>query len=131
MKVRFDFKEGTHLECALHDTLLEFNGDLADCMVTVGANADITFKPCQLSSPAQKALEHEQPAVEIDLPEFLRLLCGMVQIVDGHVHVRRPGADRKTIFDIRVVDSSFALIDTDDQRLLQAFQSRLRGERRT
>ena len=55
MKVRFDFTEGTNLERALHDTLLEFNGDLADCMVTVGANADIAFKPCQLSSPAQKA----------------------------------------------------------------------------
>jgi hypothetical protein len=131
MKVRIDFTESTTLECALHDTLLEFNGDFADCIVTVGAKADITFKPRQLPSPAQQALEHEQAAVEVDFPEFLRLLCGIVQIVDGHVNVRRPSADREIIIDIRVVDSSFVLIETDHQGLLQALQSRLRGERRT
>jgi hypothetical protein len=129
VKVRLDLTENTHLEWALHDTFLQFNGDLADCMITIGANADITFKPCQLPSPARKVLEQHQSAVEIDLSEFLRLLCGMVQIIDGHVHVRGPRADGKTILDIRVVDSSFALIETDDQLLLETFQSLLRGER--
>jgi len=55
MKVRYDFTGPTNLETALHDTLLEFNGDLADCVVEVAANADITFKPCQLSSQAQRS----------------------------------------------------------------------------
>jgi len=131
MKVRFDFNESANLERALHDTLLEFNGDLADCMVTVGANADITFKPCQLSSPAQKALELQQAAVEVDLPEFLRLLCGIVQIIDGHVSITRSRADPQKVLDLRVVDSSFALIETQDKKVLQAFEARLAGERRT
>jgi len=131
MKLRFDFNESTNLERALHDTLLEFNGDLADCMVTVGANADITFKPCQLSSPAQNALQCKQAAVEVDLPEFLRLLCGMVQIIDGHVSITRSRSDPQTVLDLRVVDSSFALVETEDKKVLRAFEARLGGERRT
>jgi len=131
MKVRFDFNESANLERALHDTLLEFNGDLADCMVTVGANADITFKPCQLSSPAQKALELQQAAVEVDLPEFLRLLCGIVQIIDGHVSITRSHPDPQKILDLRIVDSSFALVETQDKKILRAFEARLGGERRT
>jgi hypothetical protein len=131
MKVRFDFTEGTNLEWALHDTLLEFNGDLADCMVAVAANADITFKPCQLSSPAQKALEREQAAVEVDLPEFLRLLCGMVQIIDGHLRIMRSRSEPQTILDLRIVDSSFALVETEHRKVLQEFAARLGGQRRT
>jgi hypothetical protein len=131
MQVRFDFTEGANLERALHDTLLEFNGDLADCMVAVAANADITFKPCQLSSPAQKALEREQAAIAVDLPEFLRLLCGMVQIIDGQVSIMRSRSEPQTILDLRVVDSSFALVETEDKKVLQAFSARLGGQRRT
>jgi hypothetical protein len=131
MKVRFDFTEGVNLERALHDTLLEFNGDLADCMVAVAANADITFKPCQLSSPEQKALEREQAAIEVGLPEFLRLLCGMVQIIDGQVSIMRSRSEPQTILDLRVVDSSFALVETEDKKVLQAFAARLGGQRRT
>jgi hypothetical protein len=130
MKVRFDFTEGANLERALHDTLLEFNGDLADCVVAVAANADITFKPCQLSSPSQKALELEQAAIAVDLPEFLRLLCGMVQIIDGHVSITRSRSEPPAL-DLRVVDSSFVLVETEDKQLLQAFAARLGGQRRT
>jgi hypothetical protein len=129
MMVRYKFTEITNLEEALHDTLLEFNGDLAGCVVAVAANADITFKPCQVRSPAQKDLDDEQAAVEVDLPEFLRLLNGMVQIVDGHVTIRRSRADVTVLLDLRVVDSSFALVETDNPTILNAFQSRLTGVR--
>jgi hypothetical protein len=131
MPARYFFTSITNLEQALHDALLEFNGDLADCIVAVAANADITFKPCQISSPAQKALDDEQAAVEVDLPEFLRLLSGMVQIVDGHIRIRRSRTDGQIILDVRVVDSSLAEVETDDELLLQAFGSRFTGARRS
>jgi hypothetical protein len=131
MRVRFEFTEITNLEEALHDTLLEFNGDLANCVVAVAANADITFKPCQVTTPEQKALDDEQAATEVDLPQFLPLLSRMVQIIDGHVTIRRSRTDAGIVFDLRVVDSTFALVETDNEALLQAFQSRLTrgGER--
>jgi hypothetical protein len=129
MMVRYEFTEITNLEKALHDTLLEFNGDLADCVVAVAADADITFKPSQVRSLAQKDLDDEQAAVEVDLPEFLRLLNGMVQIVDGRVTIRRSRTDVRILFDLRVVDSSFALVETDNPSLLHAFQSHLTGVR--
>lgn len=125
MKIRYEFTENSNLEEALHDTLLEFNGDLADCAITVAANADITFKPCQISSPAQKALQDGQEAVEVDLPEFLALLCRMVQIIDGRVTIRSPHPARM-IFDLRVVDSSFALVETRNENMRNAFASRLK-----
>jgi len=128
--VRYEFTEITNLEKALHDTLLEFNGDLAGCVVAVAANADITFKPCQVRSPAQKDLDDEQVAVEVDLPEFLRLLNGMVQMVEGHVTIRRSRIDATVLLDLCVVDSSFALVETDNPAILQAFESRLTGVRR-
>jgi hypothetical protein len=130
MMARYEFTEITNLEEALHDTLLKFNGDLAECVVAVAANADITFKPCQISSSAQKALRGERVAVEVGLPEFLRLLSGMVQLIDGHVTIRRSRSDGEMIFDLRVVDSSFALIETDNLPMLHAFESRFKGARR-
>jgi hypothetical protein len=54
MLARYVFTGITSLEVALHDTLLEFNGDLANTVLAVAANADITFKPCQLSLPAKR-----------------------------------------------------------------------------
>jgi hypothetical protein len=131
MLARYVFTGTTNLEQALHDALLEFNGDLADTVVAVAANADITFKPCQISSTAQKALDEEQAAVEVDLADFLRLLCGMVQIIDGHVRIRRSRADARLILDVRVVDSTFALVETDNDGLLQAFEARLTGAERS
>ena len=131
MRVRYEFTEVTNLEEALHDTLLEFNGDLADSVVAVAANANITFKPCQLSSAAQKALDEGQAAVKLSLPEFHCLLSRIVQIVDGHMRIicSRPGA--QTILDLRVVDSSFAFLETDNQAILHAFDARLTGARRS
>src|SRR5215475_12980866 len=114
MKVRYDFTGVTNLETALHDTLLEFNGDLADCVVAVAANADITFKPCQISSRAQTALDEHQAGVEVDLSEFLKLLSCMVQMIDGHVTISRSHGGRELILDLRVLDSSFAFVETDN-----------------
>ena len=131
MKVRYDFIGHTNLETALHDTLLEFNGDLADCVVAVAANAEITFKPCQISSQAQKALDDDQAAVEVDLSEFLRLLCGMVQIIDGHMTIRRSHGGGEIILDLRILDSSFAFVETDNEALLRAFETRLTGARKS
>ena len=131
MKVRYEFVATTNLEVALHDTLLEFNRDLAACTVSIAANADITFKPCQVSSSAQVALQNRREAVEVDLPEFLRLLNGMVQIVDGHVTIRRSRMAGPMIFELRVVDSSFALVETDNQAVLRAFESRFTGAQRS
>jgi len=131
MRIRYEFTQITNLEEALHDTLLKFNGDLADCVVAVAANADITFKPCQISSPAQKAMGDEQAGVEVDLPEFLRLLSGMVQMIDSHVRIMESRAHGNVIFDLRVVDSSFALVETDNEAILQALDVRLRGVRRS
>jgi hypothetical protein len=128
VKVRYEFTDITNLKEALHDTLLEFNGDLADCKITVGANADITFKPCQVSTPAQEALR-DGAAVEVDLAEFLGLLCRMVQIIDGHVTIRGAGASAHVIFALLVVDSSCALVETGNENMRNAFASRLRGER--
>jgi hypothetical protein len=99
--------------------------------VAVAANADITFKPCQISSPAQEALDDDQAAVEVDLPEFLRLLSGMVQIVDGHIRITRSRTDGRIVLDVRVVDSSLAEVETDDELLLRAFESRFTGARRS
>jgi hypothetical protein len=129
MKVRYDFTGLTNLEAALHDTLLEFNGDLADCVVAVAANADITFKPCQISSRAQKALDDDQAAVEVDLSEFLRLLCGMVQMIDCQVTIRRSHGSGEKMLDLRVVDSSFAFVETDKEAILRAFERRFTGAR--
>jgi len=131
MIVRYEFTGVTNLEEALHDTLLEFNGDLAQSVITVAANADITFKPCQVSSLAQKALDDEHAAVEVDLPQFLQLLSDMVQIIDAHVSVRRCQTDSQNILDFRVVDSSFALVETHNAAMLQSFESRLSGARRS
>ena len=131
MKARYDFIGITNLETALHDTLLEFNGDLADCVVAVAANADITFKPCQLSSQAQKALDDNQAAVEVDLSEFLRLLSGMVQMIDGHVTIRRSHGSGEMILDLRIVDSSFALVETNNEPILRGFDTRLTGARKS
>jgi hypothetical protein len=131
MKIRYEFTEVTNLEQALHDTLLKFNGDLADCLIAVEQDADVLFKPNQVSLPAQKALEEEHAAVELDLPEFLRLLSSIVQMSDGHVTIRRSPTDHYAIFDLRVVDSSFALVETENQAILQAFESRLKGARRS
>jgi hypothetical protein len=129
MKRRYELTGITNLEQALHDTLLEFNGDLADCEVAVAAGADITFKPCQLSSPAQRALDDEQAAVEVNLPEFLRLLSGMLQMINGLVRIRRSRIDEEMILDVRVVDSSFALVETNSEAILEVFESRLTGAR--
>jgi hypothetical protein len=131
MLARYVFAGIPNLEVALHDALLEFNADLADSVVAVAANADITFKPCQKSSPAQKTLHEENAAVEVDFPDFLRLLSGMVQMIDSHVRIRRSRTDWQTILDVRVVDSSFALVETNNDALLQAFESRLTGARRS
>jgi len=128
VKVRYEFTDITNLEAALHDALLEFNADLADCEITVGANADITFKPCQVSTPAQEALR-DGGGVEVDLPEFLGLLCRMVQIIDGRVTIRSPRPAAQMIFDLRVADSSFALVETRNVNLRNAFASRLKRER--
>jgi hypothetical protein len=129
VKIRYEFTEISNLEEALHDTLLEFNGDLADCAITVAANADITFKPCQVSSPAQEALQDGHAAVEVNLQEFLSLLCRMVQIIDGHVTISGPRPLARKIFDLRVVDSSFALVETPNENMRNAFASRLKGAR--
>ena len=131
MKVRYEFTEVTNLEQALYDTLLKFNGDLADCVIAVEEDADVLFKPSQVSSPVQEALEEEHAAVEVDLCEFLRLLSSMVQMSDGHVTIRRSPTDPEIIFDLRVVDSSFALVETENHAILQAFESRLTGARRS
>src|SRR5262245_20168657 len=131
MKVRYDFTGPTNLETALHDTLLEFNGDLAGCVVAVAANADITFKPCQLVSQAQKSLDENQAGAEVDLSEFLRLLSGMVQLIDGHVTIRRSHGNRKMILDLRVLDSSFAFVETDNEQVLRGFEARLTGVRKS
>ena len=131
MKVRYEFTQVTNLEQALHDTLLKFNGDLADTLIVVEEDADVLFKPRQVSSPAQKALEKERVAVEVDFPEFLCLLSCMVQMSDGHVTIRRSATDPQVIFDLRVVDSSFALVETENHAILQAFESRLTGARRS
>jgi hypothetical protein len=130
MLARYVFTGITNLEVALHDALLEFNGDLAGSVVAVAANADITFKPHQISSPAQKSLD-KNAAVEVDFADFLRLLSGMVQMIDSHVRIRRSRTDWQTILDVRVVDSSFALVETNNEALLQAFESRLTGARRS
>ena len=129
MIVRYDFTEITNIEEALHDTLLAFSGDLAGCVIAVAANADITFKQCPVLSPTQKALQDEHAAVEMNLQEFLHLLSGMVQIIDGHVSIRRSRTQDRPIFDLRIVDSSFALVETDNQAILHAFESRLAGAR--
>ena len=129
MKVRFEFNQTTNLEAALHDTLLEFNGDLAECVVSVAKDADITFKPCQVSSPAQETLDDGR-VVEVGLPEFLQLLSHVLQLIDGHVVMRRSRTDDHVVFDLRVVDSSFALVETDHEAILQAFESRLTGARK-
>jgi hypothetical protein len=131
MKVRYEFTQVTNLEQALHDTLLKFNHDLADCLIALEEGSVILFKPRQVSSSTQKALEDEHAAVEVDLPEFLRLLSSMVQMSDGHVMIRRSTADPKIIFDLRVADSSFALVETDNHAILQAFELRLKGARRS
>jgi hypothetical protein len=131
MKVRYDFTGPTNLETALHDTLLEFNGDLADCVVAVAANADITFKPCQLSSQAQRSLDDNQADVEVDLAEFLRLLSGMVQMIDAHVTIRRSHGNREMILDLRVLDSSFAFLETNNEPILRGFDTRLTGARKS
>jgi len=128
LKVRYEFAEVTNLEVALHDALLEFNSDLADCVIAVAARSDITFKSCQISSSAQLALADEQ-AVEIDLAEFLRLLCGMVQMIDVHVTITRSRVDRYVVFDLRVVDSSFAVVETENEAILHAFEARLTATR--
>src|SRR5215813_9582111 len=127
MKVRYEFTEVTNLEEALHDTLLKFTRDLAGCLIAVEEDADVLFKPSQVSSPAQKALEEEHAAVDVDLHEFLRLLSNMVQMSDGHVTIRRSRSDSEVIFDLRVVDSSFALVETENHAILQACESRLTG----
>jgi hypothetical protein len=131
MLAHYIFTGITNLEVALHDALLEFNDELSGSVVAVAANADITFKPCHISSPAQKTLDEEDAAVEVDFADFLRLLNGMVQMSDGHVRIRRPRTNWQTILDVRVVDSSFALIETNNEALLQAFESRLIGARRS
>jgi hypothetical protein len=131
MLAHYVFTGTANLEQALHDALLEFNGDLADSVITVAANADITFKPCQISSPAQRALDDEQAAVEVDITDFLRLLSGMVQMIDCHVKIRRSPTDPQLILDVRIVDSSFALVETDNDVLLEAFESRLIGAERS
>jgi hypothetical protein len=86
-----------------------------------------SFKPCQISSAIQKALDEGQAAVDVGLPDFLGLLTGMVQMIDSHVRIRRSQVDDEMILDIRVVDSSFAMVETNCQPLLQAFASRLTG----
>jgi hypothetical protein len=129
MKIRYEFTGVTNLEVALHDTLLEANGDLAECSVAIAAGADITFKPCQVSSPAQKAVDDGRP-VEIDLSAFLCLLSRMVQMIDGDVVIRRSRTDHQVVLQLRVVDSSFALVETENRAILQAFESRLMGVRR-
>jgi hypothetical protein len=131
MVTRFDFTRVTNLEQALHDTLLEFNGDLPDCVVTVAANADVTFRPCQVPLPAQTTLDEGHAVAELDLPDFLSLLRRIIQIIDGHVRIRRSRTDDAMIMDVRVVDSSFALVESDNEPLLRAFESRLIGLRRS
>lgn len=130
MKIRYEFTAVTNLEVALHDTLLEANGDLAECSVAIAGEADIGFKPCQVSSPAQKTVD-DGCAVEIDLSEFLCLLSRMVQMIDGDVVIRRSRTDGQVVLQLRVVDSSFALVETENRAILQAFESRLMGVRRS
>jgi hypothetical protein len=62
-----------------------FNANFPDRVVAVAANPEITFKPCQRSLPVQNALQDGLWALEVDLPDFLRLLSGMVQVMDSHV----------------------------------------------
>ena len=131
MKVRYEFTQVTNLEQALHDTLLQFNRDLADCVIALEEGSDILFKPRRALSSTQKALEDEHAAADVELPEFLRLLGSMVQMSDGHVTIRRSSIDPDVIFDLRVVDSSFALVETDNHVILQAFELRLKGARRS
>jgi hypothetical protein len=111
--------------------LLEYNGDLADRVVGVAANAGIAFKPCQKSSAVQKALDEENEAIEVDFPSFLCLLSRMAQMIDGHITISRSRIDRQTILDVRVVDSSFVFVETNNEALLQAFESRLSGALRS
>ncbi len=129
MKVRYEFTETTNLEVALHDTMLEFNGDLADCVVTIAALADIAFKPCQIPTLAQAALSDER-AVNVRLSEFLQVLGRTMQMIDAHIVIRQSHTDGPVVLDLRVVDSSFALIETENQALLSAFDARLVGTRR-
>jgi hypothetical protein len=62
---------------------------------------------------------------------FLRLLSSMVEVSDGHVTIKRSSTDPQVIFDLRVVDSSFAIVETENQTILEAFDSRLTGARRS
>jgi hypothetical protein len=50
-------------------------------------------------------------------------------MIDSHVRISRSRTDRQTILDVRVVDSGFALVETNNEGLLQAFESRLTGAR--
>ena len=67
-----------------------------------------------MQKPASRA------GVEVDLSEFLQLLCGMVQIIDCHVMIRRSHGSGEKMLDIRVVDSSFAFVETDNEAILRA-----------
>jgi hypothetical protein len=129
MLARYVFTGIANFEQALHDALLQFNGDLADSVVTVAANADITLQAVSDIVARPKALGDEQAAgVEVDLPD---LLSGMVQMIDSHVRIRRSRTNAQIFLDVRVVDSSFALLETDNEAFLQAFESRLTGARRS
>jgi hypothetical protein len=129
MLARFDFTRVTNLEQALHDALLAFNGDMTDCLVGIAANADVAFKPCQVPLPTQMTLNEGHGVAELELPDFLSLLCRMKQIIDGHISIRRARTDNAIILDVRVVDSSFALVESDNEALLRALASRLTGGR--
>jgi len=68
-----------------------------------------------LQKPASRA------GVEVDLSEFFQPLCGMgVQIIDCHVMIRRSHGSGERKLDIRVVDSSFAFVETDSEAILRA-----------
>jgi hypothetical protein len=54
----------------------------------------------------------------------------MVQMIDAHIMIRQSRTDGPVVLDLRVVDSSFALVETENQVLLAAFDARLTGVRR-
>jgi len=56
---------------------------------------------------------------------------GMVQIIDGHVTIQRARSGGEMILDLRVLDSSFAFVETDNELLLRAFEMRLTGARKS
>ena len=54
-----------------------------------------------------------------------------MQIIDGHVTIQRARSGGEMILDLRVLDSSFAFVETDNELLLRAFEMRLTGARKS